>query len=322
VFNADNDHPVRWTASSSDDRVTLSDASGDATSTTVTITAADTSEAYEATVTFTNMDNSADKVDVAVQVFVPKLGVSVSVVSLTSASDSETVQVTNTASEHPVRWTATSSDDRVTMSPASGDANSTDVTITATDTSETYSAKVTFTNEDNPDDKVEVAVDVDLRQAMRIVSTMSYLDIPREFVHNLNLDGTVSGDIFQPYGITDHAQGIGCGSPPACVLLPNGEIVAESSSWNFDGTTLSFHHSQTQETDAGPVNPNDGISIAICNASPCQNESLTWEVSFSGTLVSNSSGELSFVGDLVWFYHNTGAQIRLNDHEVIGSFQN
>lgn len=324
VFNAKNQHPVRWSASSSDDRVTLSHASGDATSTTVTITAADTSEAYEATVTFTNMDNSADKVEVAVQVFVPKLGVSVSVVSLTSASESETVQVTNTASEHPVRWTATPSDDRITVSPASGDANSTDVTITATDTSEKYSAKVTFTNDDDQDDKVEVAVNVDLRQPMRIVSTMSYRDIPREFVHNLNLDGTVSGDIFRPYGmheITDYARAIGCGSPPVCGLVPNGEIVAESSSWRFDGTTLSFHHSQTQETDAGPV-LSDALSIALCNASPCQNVTLTWEVSFNGTLVSNSSGELSFVGELVWFYHNTGAQIRLDDHEVIGSFQN
>jgi len=89
----------------------------------------------------------------------PDLFVGTRSVTLSPSAPSISLSIIN-AGTGTLSWTAFSNDPRVSVSPASFTGNSAEVSIGATDFSESYPALVTFTNADDPEDHEVVNVAV------------------------------------------------------------------------------------------------------------------------------------------------------------------
>lgn len=164
--------PLRWKATSSDSRITVSPKNGNGKAgTNVVIKTSSTSESFNSTVTFSNLDKPSDVQTVNVSVIKPApptpphIKIDKTSLHLTAEDpgDRVTVSAEEANPEMPLRWKAVSNDDRVSVSPKKSDGSagsSTNVTISATETNQFFDAEVTFSNLDNPDDTQTVNVTV------------------------------------------------------------------------------------------------------------------------------------------------------------------
>jgi len=80
-------------------------------------------------------------------------------VSLNAMASSATVTVSNLG-DGDLSWTAASDNAAVTATPNASAENSTEVTIAATDFSQSYAAHVSFTNAENAADAEVVTVNI------------------------------------------------------------------------------------------------------------------------------------------------------------------
>ncbi len=153
---------LSWTATSNKPAVTIIPSTFTGNSKVVTIATSNFDEDYVAQVTFTNDADTSDRSSVWVYVggfTPPDLTVSTNSVSLNAMASSATVTVSNLG-DGDLSWTAASDNAAVTATPNASAENSTEVTIAATDFSQSYAAHVSFTNAENAADAEVVTVNI------------------------------------------------------------------------------------------------------------------------------------------------------------------
>lgn len=161
---------LRWEATSNDARVTISPNHSDGTlgnETRMTISTTDTSVAFNAAISFLNLDEPGDTpaVPVAVGKEATPRHIKVSTNEIELYPDISSQQLTVYSEESgvelpPLRWSATSTWPYIYVSPSVFTGNSTGVTISSPIGGSAHSAIVTFTNLDDPADVEVVSVDV------------------------------------------------------------------------------------------------------------------------------------------------------------------
>lgn len=150
----------------------------------------------------------------------PQLSVSLSSVSLTDSSTSDTVTVSNKG-DGTLSWTASSSDRAVRVSPSSFSGNSKEVTIVSDDFSESFDAEVTFTNDADAGDTAVVAVsvtgsvvrldvvfilDTTGSMAAEIVAVQSSVDDSLDLIAEEAPDYRVAAVEYRDFPIAPHGQ--------------------------------------------------------------------------------------------------------------------
>ncbi len=165
--------PLRWKATASDSRISVSPKKSDGTtgnSTSVTISATNTSQPFNGSVTFINLDNPNDTQTVSMSVSVtnsnaPTLQLFHETIALGTCNSAPLAQQVRVegrwigAQTLPLRWRASSSDARVSISPSSNSGfQDVIVTISAVSATANTRATITFENLDRADDTEVVPV--------------------------------------------------------------------------------------------------------------------------------------------------------------------
>jgi len=253
--------PLRWKATSSDARISVSPKKLDGkANTSVTIKTSSTDLDFDAIVIFANLDNPSDTQSVNVEVVSPRpphIKLDKTQVGLSSTNPHTTVVVSPQESDPaaPLRWKAVSSDARIAISPMNSNGlsgNNTRVSISALDTSQPFESEITFTNLDLPNDKRSVIVRVACFE-LDVGVVYKWTDNSQFSIY---IRGTENGPIVD-YELRPDASG-------PCARF---EYWGEVTNWSVDGATLHIEYFSGYDLQSWDCPQSPNVGEGRCTAS-------------------------------------------------------